>query len=372
MAAAHAVEIAAPIGRPMPFTSDAVDWLPPHGAAVLRRLRRQRQDARAAGDRLFDELTELRETVMRLENRLRQLREQFSLGDDDPRCADLLERISRGRNDIARLAEEQRQHGEQRQELLGLLAAIEKHIAAAVSQRGWIFQHRGSQTLPGHKQPEPRLGRGQDIASAIAGARQRIVELKGEVAAIAHAPVPIAERKAQIRADVAELARKGAPGLDPGGKIVWSTALLEVAVHVPPAPIAAPSEPEPEPVYGRRSAVVWDKAISTVNAGLARFEGGNNIPKQTDAAGAALSLDVLATLAWLNPDAIVAKLEASLPKDAPGALSVAERARKRGEAQATLLDAERQECSLIEFAATMGFATSYRCNTDARAVLSLA
>jgi hypothetical protein len=368
------VDVAVPTGTPQPFTYDAIDWLPSHGRSVLLRLREARKDGHAAYMRLFDELENARTDAARLEQRLRQLRgEQYRLKDDDPRVTDLREQIERKRAEIARLAERQRQIGDQQQQLIGLVESCQRHIVAAVGQRGWVFQHRGGKTLPEHKQPPPRLARGGGIAEAIEQVRQRVADLKSTLAAIEAAPVPLAERREKIRTTVADLARRGAPSIDPNGAITWPMAMLEAAVHLPPAPeIKSEPAPEPEPQYGRRAAIMWDKIINTTNAGINRFEGGDSLPKRNDATGAAFGPDVLSLFAWLHGDAIIARLESSLPRDIKGALTQAERAQRRQETQAELLSAERHECSLVEAAIDAGFITTFRRDCDPRAVLGLA
>ncbi len=213
------IDVAVPTGTPQRFTSDAADWLAPHSRSVLQRLREHRKDSHAGYMRLFDELENARADAVRLEQRLRD-----SVGDVSgsrmmiPASLIYVNR-SRASALIARLAERQRQCSDQQQQVIGLVKSCERHVVAAVGQRGWVFQHRGSKTLPEHRQPPLRLARGQGIAEAIEQARQRVADLKSTLAAIEAAPVPLAERREKIRATVADLARRGAPSIDPNGAI---------------------------------------------------------------------------------------------------------------------------------------------------------
>jgi hypothetical protein len=80
--------------------------------------------------------------------------------------------------------------------------------------------------------------------------------------------------------------------------------------------------------------------------------------------------NVLALLAFIVPDQLIARLEGEIDKltDDTGALTPEERAEKIAALESHRLNIEREECAFIRMAAGT---VRYRADTDPRAVLGL-
>jgi hypothetical protein len=124
--------------------------------------------------------------------------------------------------------------------------------------------------------------------------------------------------------------------------------------------------PELYPVVEHRrsgSAIIWPTA-SQQNGAFARDEAINIVTHNTD---------VVALLAWLFPDQLLAKIEAEIDEisDDDEALSDADRLKLMNEIRNDILHVEREETHWVSVARAGGALVHHRPDVDYRALLSL-
>lgn len=84
--------------------------------------------------------------------------------------------------------------------------------------------------------------------------------------------------------------------------------------------------------------------------------------------------NLIATLAWFDPDRMIARLDEELTEEAGSyteALTDVDRQKAEAEVLGDLLECERTEVGLIELAATRGTNISYRSDTNPQALLAV-
>lgn len=158
--------------------------------------------------------------------------------------------------------------------------------------RGWLG-NVGSTPLSVAPPVRMKLGKGEGVAAAVERIRGEIAALKDELSALQRAPLPAAELKQRAKALVDELAARGRPVIN------------------------------------------TDRGQFDVQF---RREGAT-VPGMTPH-------DTAALLAWLNPQALLKRLEDEIG-DAKG-IGTAERERRTIETRARIIDLERMEEALIE------------------------
>ena len=189
-----------------------------------------------------------------------------------------------------------------------------------------LVEHAGRVDLP--------LKTGGDVSAALQVVRQRIGQLKAEFKKIDNAPYPAAQAKVAARAHIEALAERGRPAIDHlvadgEGEIKFPTATTR-ALYL------GPTNPEQLTLE---------------------------------------SPDALAVLAWVHKDALIAAVDKEIAEvaDDAQALDGQARAKRIAAASADLLEAERQEAGLIEYAsAERGIELAHRADIDPRAALGLA
>ena len=160
--------------------------------------------------------------------------------------------------------------------------------------------------------------------------------LKANLHSVRSAPRPAAHAKAMLRAEIERLAEMGKPDvfgmIEHGEPINWPKLHLRVDVEG-----------------------------NVLTEGLPTVRGYGSL-ELAEAVG---------LVAWLNRDALIAKLDALLDEaaDDQNALSDADRAKQIKILSGQLLDTERAECDLIAIAKGE---VEYRSDTDPRALLGLA
>ena len=191
----------------------------------------------------------------------------------------------------------------------------------------WLEEHAGAEFQPDDPAPKLKRKTGEDWPTTAKRIRAELAELQAERHRVASAPMPAAEAKAAVRAEVETLAEAGTPdvgGCLEGGAIRWPTKTLTRSKDGP--------------------LVAWDV------------------------------FDARALLAWLNRDRLIERLEAEVDAlaDDTEALTDAERAKEDARLRAEILRVEREEEAAIVTAAAEGIAIPRRRNADPRAVLELA
>jgi hypothetical protein len=366
-AGSSVIEYIGATGTPEPQCLDVADWLPEQSAAVLRRLREAKRDVRAAMEAVQDEIDDKRVNAQRVEAHLHRLREEFRLGEGDPRVSMDRQELERIRADIRTLSGHYAARAERSQLLGRIIENAERFIPAEIAARGLQPRHRRGQTLAGYRAGMPRLQKGETPADAVKRLRTVIAKLQSELDEVRNAPIPNAALRDRVRASVLALAEQGTPRIDPNGVVIWPQEAVHLGAFVR-LPESAPETPqeEDEPRYPS----VWDRAVAQRNRAVAvtRTPAGGGT---AEGFAGGVQTNVLAVLCWADPERIIEKLEAGLP-DAKGALSDEDRSQRLQELGSELLKVEREECCYIEMAAQQGTVIDHRPDGDPRAMLSLA
>jgi hypothetical protein len=177
----------------------------------------------------------------------------------------------------------------------------------------------------------PKLAKGEaSLLDAAENRRRRVREIKASIHAIQSAPFPSKHVKAQMRAAVEALAQQGpdvSMMVEHDGGLVW-------------------------PLTRLRSEV-----IGAEQRALAFTE----VP------------DAVALIAWLHKDALIKRLDAEIDTESDDAasLSHADREVRIAEAQADLLDIERQEAAVVFAAWEQGLVCEHRSDCSPLAILQV-
>jgi hypothetical protein len=163
--------------------------------------------------------------------------------------------------------------------------------------------------------PDVALKANEKVTDALEAARSRIASLKQQLLASKQAPLPLGDRRDLIEAFVALEMRRAAPAVN------FTGDMLRLSWH--------------------------DASVTSCD-------------------------DALGMLCWFDPGRVVDALSRDLGKSDPArALSAAARKARIVELEAQLLDAERNEESLIQHALDGGIIVARRVDADPRAVLGI-
>jgi hypothetical protein len=180
-----------------------------------------------------------------------------------------------------------------------------------------------------------KLGKNESATVAIERSRERLAELAADLHQVRSAPLPSADVKNAVRAQVEDLAAKGCPGvmgaLEIGSPLTWPRSILSLQVQ--------------------------GTSPGGAITGLAMGEAP----------------DAFALTVWANKEAILEKLFAEIDAlaDDDASLDDLARSRREKEIAAEALAVERHEEALIELAEGQGTEIARRPDADPRAVLHL-
>ncbi|MET4518122.1 hypothetical protein [Bradyrhizobium sp. I1.7.5] len=293
---------------------DVIEWLPPAAAERLRLLRQRAADAH----RLIPEFETVREASTRkieAASELKRLTDHpqdfgFNLKPDDPRVKTAIMHLEKMTADLKRLTELREVR----------TAAWHAASAALAACESWLRDGKPHGTTLEEVETEPpKLNKGEDVLSGIERFRRRVRELRADLHRIASAPFPSSYAKAQMRAQVEALARRGAPSVsrlvELDGPVDFQTQTLTSEVHAE-----------------RRSLAFTETA------------------------------DALALVAWLHRDALIAALDREISTEADDKAALTHEARQKAEAevQGDLLAVERDECALVWTAQAQGLPIEHR------------
>lgn len=295
-------------GHPSDTTDHIMDRLPSEARRRLRSLRNAFDEACGAArgnmDRYYHLKAKLDEVKVTASNR----------------------RVSR--DDVARLETEQRGLRDEMDRVLaaGKPQERRKNDVACLLDRTERFIKKlpsGAKVID-LMTPGPTLRKGESLLDAIEARRRRVRELNADQERFEAVPLPSSEAKARARAQIDELAARGAPKV---------TTLVE----------------------RRGTEFVFPQTHSH------------------NRDGSFMSIDVQAVLAWLHRDALIAAVEAEIDAiaDDENAMTDRQRAEKLAEIAADLLATEHEEARLIEAAAAEGVIISPRKDIAPAAVLGV-
>jgi hypothetical protein len=296
--------------------------LPPAAARKLRAIEQKVEDAHVLipSFEMRQEVNVERLTAQqRLDYLLRPLnRGGGGLGDeDDSRLVQARANLARATAEAERLDELYRSRSGAWQRASQVLTAI----------REWLKNGRPSGvTLVDHVIETPQLRKGETINDAIARLQRRGRELLADAHRIRSSPYPSSHVKAQIRAQIDELAERGRP-------------IVSEAIEHDRAVVFA--------THNVRSTIIGADQRSL---------------------GFAETADALALVVWVNREALIAKLDALVDEESSDdeAMSHEQRGEAEAQVRADLLQIEREECALTEQAGL-----DYRPEADVRAILAI-
>jgi hypothetical protein len=288
---------------------DPADVLPTEAREKLLGLRAERDDARAMVSAAWDRLEEVQEPAQAASTRLQHLAEELSHARDirsrqarladHPRFVEATERARWTEEALKRA----RQSYETRSVRVQALASLVTNLEA------WLRDlPPGSTVIEHHVEPaKPR--KGETVFDAVERLRRRLEDLRADLVQVERAPITSAAAKARARGEIEALAQRGVPDtfalIENAAPLVWPTAKAEV--------------------------VSWkdgrlDPFVPTVTA-----------------------VDSRAVLCWLFKDEMARKVEAEieLRSDDANALTDEQRALRKAELEADILDVQREEESLI-------------------------
>jgi hypothetical protein len=283
-------------------------------------------NARGAAEKARNDIDQLREDLAKAELDISIQEEQrANRRDTDPEPVILRkarEDAALIKTEISRLQSRASEYTAISSETAALSSALSKYVAR-------IKDTASSHTI----EVEPRVLGGEGPGDSVERLRRRIRELKSDLDQVRCAPYPASEAKQLVRAQIDQLAMRGAPTLfdviDRRGDIKWpelTTRSMSISVGTEPAQMVITTTP-----------------------------------------------DTLAILAWLHLDALIAgldrEIEASSQDDQ--ALTDEQRTKKSAQILSDILATEREEEALIEQMETSGAVFLRRVDADPRAVLGL-
>jgi hypothetical protein len=176
----------------------------------------------------------------------------------------------------------------------------------------------------------PKLAKGESLLDAIERIRHRGRELLADANRIRSSPYPSSWAKAQVRAQVAALAQRGAPDV---------TLLVE---------------------HGRHS-VTWP--MQNLQSAIHNADRA--------AVGFTVAPDAVALFAWAFRDQLVAALDRAIDEEADDehALDHGEREKREAEVLADLLMVEQSEAALVWAALAQGMPCEHRGDCSAQTIL---
>lgn len=293
--------------------SDPIDLLPPTASAKLIRLR----DSTALARVVLEATMDGRDAAIKAKDAARLRIHQLMLprnGDkalptdsDHPGMLEAKKQLAIASAELERLAATFTAQEAVWKGRSSLRDTVEK----------WLFEGRGKLIDNDFEVPSLRKGE-SSILDAIEGRRRRGRELAADLHQTRCAPVPSADAKLRMRAQIEALAEAGAPSV--GGLVEHS--------HPVRFPISY---------------------------------GGVEAP------------DVLALTVWLNKDLMIARLEAEIDAEADDAAALSDQARKKREAQiiADVLANERLEAVLCWTAMDQAMPCEHRSDINPLALLGI-
>ena len=165
----------------------------------------------------------------------------------------------------------------------------------------------GNTTLEAVEVEPPKLNKGETVVDAIERHRRRVRELRADLHRIESAPYPSSYAKQGMRAQIGQLARRGAPSV---------SSLVEHDQE-----IAWPTQSAQSKVYNAKRAQ------------------SPSMKRQTHSS----------LVAWLHRDALIASLDREIASEAddPAALTHEARQQREAEVMGDLLAVERDESALV-------------------------
>ena len=303
------------------------DRLPERARLKYLYLRDEARDVHAALSPVADERNELHQDKLRAEAQLRKLEMDLQRGiffhaDEDrmdkvrqhPAWVEASAKFDWLASEFKRVNEHYERAAARLQPRRALVGALERYLRS-VPREVALEEWEG---------PPPQLKRGENAAGAVTRVRGAIEKKQAEIEQIKRAPYTSDEAKQIIRDEVERLRKLGIPNI---------TSVVE---------------------HAEKHQHIWPReyvmqANGTVDLGR-------------------LATNSLAIMAWFDPEALIARLEAEvdLRQDDAAALSKADRAKLEAEALDALLLLERQEEAAIESAEVE---IARRGDADPRAVL---
>lgn len=315
-----------------PTIGDVADVLPELAAARLRRLRQEGEDAAILGRATFEQWQSLHDEAQRRRSRIAQLRAPrgvgigltepgYDLENDDPLVAVEQAALDKQKAELARLKAAEDQHGARRRILAALVNAAET----------WIKGVPTGMTIAMHPVEPSLLKKGESIADAVERLRRRGRELQADLDRVRAAPWPSALARERMRAQIAKLVESGRPLthhlVDHGEPVAFATRSVSVRIL-------------------------------------------NTAP---EAIGFAEVPDVMALLAWLHRDTLIAALDREIDATADDAHALDADQRRQAEAEilADRLSIEREEAELCWRQASDGLPIMHRPDLDPQSLLGV-
>ena len=311
---------------------DFTSLFPPAAADKYFQIRIAADAARAELRAISDKRAEAREDKQEAMAAIRNIKAEFTraLGQaadaEHPSLPRLTAQVSAADQTLARLEGPHGKASEKARNLGQLGQALEQ----------WPRENSRGKMLKAFSGPVPTLRKGEAPRDGVLRLRREIEVLREKKRAVAVAPLPSSVVKEKAARIVDELATRGVPNVfdileNNTGKIDW--------------PVCPPQ---------------------VMHDGLTREHHVAFLFLRVP--------DTVATLAWLFPEQMLAKLEAEimLRSDDKNALSDAEREKQQQEIAAAILLLERAEEAAIEISESDGAEILRRPDCDPRAVLGLA
>jgi hypothetical protein len=313
------------VGFPSP-QFDPLEFMPERAQDRLRKLRDRAADAHAVCVP-FADIQEASARKTDAANARRHLTDHpqdwgKNLPPDHPSVVQAQRTLDRATEDFERI--------KQRSE--AKTAAWQAASAALANIETWLKSGRpGGTTLEDFDGPEPKLVKGENsLLDAIENRRRRTRELKADLHRIASAPFPSAYCKAKMRQQVEQLAQRGEPSV---------SRLVELG-----------DGPVDFQTMHLRSEVV---------------------SAEQQRALAFAELPDIALVAWLDPAAMIKRLDALIDaeSDDKSALSVEAREKAAAETQSDLLAVERDESWFVWSAIEQNLPCEHRSDCSPLAIL---
>jgi hypothetical protein len=210
---------------------------------------------------------------------------------------------------------------------------IASQVLRVVEQ--WLRDGKPRGTTLEAVETEPKLLKGETITDAITRLRKAVAELQAGLHRIRSAPLPASHAKRKARQQVAQLAERGGANVSAllveqsDGKLQFQREMLRVQMH--------------------------------------------NIPKAPAAIGYGEVIDPVALAAWLDPQALLKKLDAEIDSksDDKAALTPEARQQREAEVMADLLAAETEEAALVFQAQSRNLPVEHRADISPLAILGM-
>ena len=306
---------------------DVIELLPPAAADKLRALRQRSNDAHAVVPQ-FEQIREASTARVEAEQALKRLTSHshdggFNLPEDNRSVIEAQRLLDKATADFKRLTE---------------LSEVRTAAWQATSQAKTACEiylrdgKPGNTTLEAVEVELPKLNKGETVVDAIERHRRRVRELRADLHRIESAPYPSSYAKQRMRAQIGQLAQRGAPLVsslvEHDREIAWPTQSVQSKVY-----------------NAENGAIVFHDAT-----------------------------DALALVAWLHRDALIAALDREIASEAddPAALTHEVRQQREAKVMGDLLAVERDESALVWSAMAQSLPVEHRADISAQALLGVA